>query len=67
MWVTPDESSIYTRISCQKKNLLHIFQDVSSDDIKTMTEKQIMESHGYCRVYDSGVIRWEYLCTNESM
>ena len=40
-----------------RKNLRNLFND---DIDLTQTERQIMESHGYVRVYDSGVIRWEY-------
>ena len=43
-----------------KDNLPSIFEDVTTETIKEYTEAEIMMQHGYARVFDSGVIRWEY-------
>ena len=59
VWVNTYDESYLSRVACQKKNLRKLFND-DSIDIDNHTERQIMESHGYARVYDSGVIRWEY-------
>lgn len=60
VWVNYVNDSYYSRVACQKKNLRKLFND-DSIDIDSMTERQIMEIHGYARVFDSGVIRWRYL------
>lgn len=60
VWVNTYDDSYLSRVACQKKNLRKLFND-ESIDIENQTERQIMESHGYARVYDSGVIRWEYI------
>lgn len=59
MWCTIDDSIHMNRVSCQKRNLRRLFND-DSIDIDNLTERQIMESHNFVQVYDSGVIRWEY-------
>lgn len=56
VWTTLNDSSTLTRVACQKRNLTKLF---GSEIDKSKTEKQIMEEHGYARVYDCGVIRWE--------
>jgi len=60
VWASEDDSKYYHRVSCQKQFLKALLKD-DSIDIEHNTEKEIMESHGYVRVYDSGVIRWEYV------
>lgn len=59
VWVNLDDDSYMTRTKCQKHNLCKVFDDVSESFIKDNTEKEIMMSHGYCQVFDSGTIRWE--------
>lgn len=59
VWVNPNTDSYLNRVSCRKSNLKRTLQD-DSIDIEANTEKEIMEEHGYVRVYDSGTIRWEY-------
>ncbi len=54
------DDSYYNRVSCQKRNLQRLFND-NSIDVDNQTERQIMESHGYAQVFDSGTIRWEYI------
>ena len=60
VWVNYVNDSYHSRVACQKKNLRKLFND-DSIDIDSMTERQIMETHGYARVFDCGVIRWRYL------
>lgn len=60
VWVRLEDDFYRTRVSCQKKNLINMFDDISEDYIKDHSEKEIMEQHGYVQVFDSGVIRWEY-------
>ena len=59
VWVNIYNDQYLNRTQCQKNNLTKLFND-STIDIENKTERQIMEEHGYARVYDSGVIRWEY-------
>lgn len=59
VWVNYKDDTYYNRVSCQKKNLPKLF-DEPDLDIKNQTEKQIMMTHGYVQVFDSGTIRWEY-------
>ena len=58
VWVDYQTDQYINRVSCQKSNLRKLFHD-DSIDIEHKTEREIMEEHGYVRVYDSGVIRWE--------
>ena len=59
VWVNIYNDQCLNRTQCQKNNLTKLFNDATID-IENKTERQIMEEHGYARVYDSGVIRWEY-------
>jgi hypothetical protein len=58
VWVNLSDDTYLNRVSCQKSNMHRLFPNESIDLSKT--ERQIMEEHGYVRVYDSGTIRWEY-------
>ena len=58
VWVNYQTDQCINRVSCQKSNLRKLFHD-DSIDIEHKTEREIMEEHGYVRVFDSGVIRWE--------
>ena len=60
VWVDLSTDRFLTRVNCQKSNLVKLFDDVTEDTIRNSTERQIMEQHGYARVYDSGVVRWEW-------
>ena len=53
-----DESIQKVCINCHKPFYTH---NDDAIDIENQSERQIMESHGYARVFDSGVIRWEYV------
>lgn len=59
VWVNLKTDEYYNRVSCQKSKLPKLFKDPNLD-IENSTERQIMESHGYVRVHDCGVIRWEW-------
>ena len=59
VWVTEDDTKYYHRVSCQKQFLRSLLHD-DTIDTEHHTEKEIMESHGFVRVYDSGVVKWEY-------
>ena len=58
VWVDKYDSISYHRVNCQKKYLPKLLKDDSVDMNKT--EKEIMEEHGFARVYDCGVIKWVY-------
>lgn len=58
VWVNIVDDKAYHRINAQKKNLKRFLKDETID--LTQSEKQIMESHGYVQVYDSGTITWEW-------
>ena len=57
VWVKKNDLAYYNRVRCQKQFLRQLLHDNTID--LTHTEREIMESHGFVRVYDSGVIRWE--------
>lgn len=59
VWTDIYDTKYLNRVSCQKKNLPSLFNEPDLD-IENFSEAQIMEAHKYVRVYDSGVIRWEY-------
>lgn len=58
VWVDMKTDRAYHRINAQKRNLKKFLKDDALD--LTKTEKEIMESHGYVQVYDSGTITWEW-------
>ena len=58
MWVNLLDNKAYNRVNAQKHNLRKFFHDDTIDLSKT--EREIMESHGYVQVYDSGTITWEW-------
>ena len=59
VWCDIYDNRYFHRVSCQKRNLRKLFDD-DTIDIDHMTEREIMESRRFVRVYDCGVIRWEY-------
>jgi len=59
VWVNSDDSIYYHRVSCQKRNLRKLLNDASIDIVNN-TEADIMSSHGFGKVYDSGVCKWVY-------
>lgn len=63
VWVNYKTDEYLHRVQCQKSNMHRLFPNEDLD-LQNNTERQIMEEHGYVRVYDSGTIRWEYLNPN---
>lgn len=59
VWVNLETEQYYKRVTCQKSNLPKLFNEPDLD-IEHQTETDIMCAHGYGRVFDSGVIRWEW-------
>lgn len=57
-WVDTKTDRAYHRLNAQKRNIKSFLHDDNIDLSKT--EKEIMESHGYACVFDSGTIRWEW-------
>lgn len=60
VWVNYKTDEYLHRVQCQKSNMHRLFPNEDLD-LQNKTERQIMEEHGYVRVYDSGTIRWEYV------
>ena len=58
MWVDSRTDKAYHRVNAQKHNLKKFLADDTID--LSQTEKQLMESHGYLQVFDSGTITWEW-------
>ena len=59
VWSDIYDNRYFHRVSCQKQYLKKLLGD-NSIDIDNCTEREIMESHKYVRIYDSGVIKWLY-------
>lgn len=57
-WVDPMTDESYSRVSAQKRHLKKLLNDDTIDLSKT--EVQIMEQHGYVRVYDCGTVLWQW-------
>ena len=58
VWVNEKTDIAYNRVNTQKHNIKKFLKDESIDLSKT--ETQIMESHGFLKVYDSGTITWKW-------
>lgn len=65
VWSDVYDNRYYHRVSCQKRYLRNLLKD-DNIDIENQTERDIMESHGFVQVFDSGVIKWEY-CYNKEV
>lgn len=57
-WTDIYDTKYINRVSCQKRYLKNLLKDDSID--LSLTERELMESHGYVRTYDSGLIKWVY-------
>jgi hypothetical protein len=55
-WVNKKTDIAYNRVVCQKQKLIKFLGDPEID--LHQTEVQIMESHGFVRVFDSGMVKW---------
>ncbi len=62
VWVRIADDKAFHRIYAQKRNIQHFLQDDTID--LSMSEKQIMEEHGYAQVFDSGTITWDWSVPN---
>lgn len=62
VWVSLKDDTYLSRVACQKHNLPRLFNE--SVDINNQTEKQIMEDHGYARVWNSGLLKWVWIPEN---
>lgn len=58
VWVDTKTDRSYNRVNAQKANIKKFLNDPNID--LSMSENDIMMSHGYVKVYDSGTIRWEW-------
>ena len=58
MWVNLNTDQAINRVACQKQNIDKLFPEETID--KTLTEKDIMISHGFVQVFDSGTVLWEW-------
>lgn len=58
MWVDLETDKAYHRYNAQKQNIQKFLKDDTID--LSLSESEIMESHGYVRVYDSGTVTWEW-------
>lgn len=58
VWVNTKNDIAYHRMNAQKQNIKKFLHDDSIDLSKS--EREIMESHGFVRVFDSGVDVWEW-------
>lgn len=59
-WVDTKTDIAYNRERFQKSRILRYFDDVTEEDIKNHTEDELMVSHGYVKLYNSGMIRWRW-------
>lgn len=59
VWVNIRTNEMVSRLNAQKRNIKKFLKD-DSIDIENHTEVEIMTSHGYVQVFDSGTILWEY-------
>lgn len=58
VWVNLYNDRPYHRYNAQKQNIREFLQDDSID--LSQTEREIMSSHGFVQVFDSGTITWEW-------
>lgn len=59
VWVDLKTDIPYHRINAQKAHIKEFLHD-DTVDTENKSERQIMEEHGYVKVYDSGTITWEW-------
>lgn len=58
VWVDSITDIAYHRMNAQKRNIKQFLGDENID--LSQTERQIMESHGFVIIYDSGIITWRW-------
>lgn len=59
VWVDTRNNKAYNRVRTQKRNLKKFLHDHTLD--LNLSERQIMESHGFAQVFDSGTITWQWI------
>ena len=59
VWIDLKTDRAFHRIHAQKHNIRRFLNDYTID-IDNQTEFQIMESHGFVSLFDSGTITWEW-------
>lgn len=59
VWVDLHSDIYHSRVACQKRFLPKLLNEPDLD-IDNQTEDEIMESHGFVKVYNSGLVRWVY-------
>lgn len=59
MWVDLETDKAYHRYNAQKQNVRKFLHDDTID--LSLSEREIMTSHGFVQVYDSGTITWEWV------
>lgn len=62
VWIDSFTDIAYNRVNAQKQNIKSFLHDDNIDLNKS--EKQIMEEHGFLRMYDCGTILWEWKSEN---
>lgn len=62
VWVRMKDDKAFNRSNTMKSNLSRF---LAEEVDLSQTEKRIMEAHGFAQVFDSGVIRWEYVLPRE--
>lgn len=63
VWVNLKTDRAYSRVNAQKRNIAKFLDDPNIDLTKTETE--IMASHGFVQVFDSGTITWLWTSRKE--
>ena len=58
VWVRLKDDVAYNRVNAQKRNIQRFLNDPTID--LEQSESEIMSSHGFVKVYDSGTITWEW-------
>lgn len=61
VWIDLKTDRAFHRIHAQKRNIRRFLNDPTID-IDNQTEFQIMESHGFVSLFDSGTITWQWTC-----
>lgn len=56
VWVDVKTDIAYSRINAQKQNICKFLNDDTLD--LTLSERELMSSHGFVQVFDSGTITW---------
>lgn len=59
MWIDLETDKAYHRYNAQKQNVRKFLHDDTID--LSLSEREIMTSHGFVQVFDSGTITWEWV------